>query len=181
MSRLQPLDLDALEPTERMIIEEIVRSRKGGLVGPFSVLAHNPHVAAPADALHNAFRLEGRLDRRLFELLVMSVAREYNAPYAWELHVRLAREAGVDQGIIDDLLAGDRPTLLHDDERLIYEITVDLLRKRSLTPDTYARANDVLGTELLVEVVAAVGFYSLLCLLLNAFDIRAADGFRFDA
>jgi 4-carboxymuconolactone decarboxylase len=181
MSRLEPLDVESLDPADRHIIESIAGTRKGGLVGPFSVLAYNPRVAVTADALHNSFRLEGKLDRRLFELMVSAIAREFGAPYAWQVHARLARKAGLDTAIIENLLAQTKPESLQEDERLIYELTVDLLRNRSLTPDNYARGKDVLGVELLVEVVAAVGFYSMLCLVLNAFDVKAVDGFRFGA
>ena len=180
MSRLEPLNLESLDPADRRIIESISGSRRGGLAGPFSVLAHNPRVAAPADALHNVFRLGGRLDRRLFELMICTVAREHETPYAWELHARLAQKAGLASSVLVDLLAGRAPTNLRNDEQLVYDLSVELLKTKKLSDDRYRVAVEMLGTERLVEVIAAVGFYAMLCLVLNSFNVPASDGFSFD-
>src|SRR4051794_4857773 len=91
---------EELDAEQKRIYDIIAGTRKSGLGGPFSVLVRIPHVAEPANGLHNAFRLNGKLDRRIFELLILLVARAHTAEFAWVVHEALALKAGLDARVI---------------------------------------------------------------------------------
>ena len=176
MPRLEQVQVETLDPEQKRMYDIIVGTRKGGLGGPFSVLVRTPHIAEPANGLHNAFRLNGKLDRRLFELLVLMVARDYSTEFAWTVHEALARAAGLEADIIAAVRERRVPDFVHDDERLIYDLVMQLLTSKSLNDTTYRRGLAALGAGLLIEVTSAVGFYSMVCLILNTFGVPAPDG-----
>jgi 4-carboxymuconolactone decarboxylase len=176
MSRLGPIDLAALTPEQKRLYEEIMRTRAKGLDGPFGVWLRRPAIAEPCEKLQNAFRLDGQLDRRVAELLILVVAREWTAQYAWYLHEILALKAGLAEETVVAIRERRRPPALLADEQPVYDVATELLATRTISAATYDRALQALGAEMLVEVVAAVGFYGMVCMTLNVFDVPIPAG-----
>ena len=174
--RVAEVRYEALNAEQKRVYDIIVGSRKSGLGGPFSVLVRIPHVAEPANGLHNAFRLHGKLNRRIFELLILMVARAYTAEFAWVVHEALALKAGLDEQIIAAVRERRVPDFKGNDERLTYDLVNQLLHTKTLSSSAYQQGIDGLGLDLLLELVSAVGFYSMVCLVLNTFGVPAPDG-----
>ena len=172
--RVAEVRYDELDADQKRIYDIIAGTRKSGLGGPFSVLVRIPHVAEPANGLHNAFRLSGRLDRRIFELLILIVARDHTTEFAWVVHEALALKAGLDEAIIAAVRERRLPDFKQADERLTYDLVMQLLRTKNLSESAYQRGIDLLGLDLLIELVSAVGFYTMVCLVLNTFAVPAA-------
>ena len=173
--RVAEVRYEALDAEQKRIYDIIVGTRKSGLGGPFSVLVRIPHVAEPANGLHNAYRLNGKLDRRIFELLILIVARAYTAEFAWVVHEALGLKAGLDAKIIEAVRERRVPEFKRVDELLTYDLVNQLLQTKTLSTTAYQRGIDGLGLDLLLELVSAVGFYSMVCLVLNTFDVPASD------
>ena len=171
MSRLGPIRLEELTPDQKRLYDEIMRTRANGLSGPFGVWLRNPSVAEPAEQLQNAFRLHSKLDKRVAELLVLLVARDWTAQYAWYLHEILALKAGLNADTVAAIRERRRPGALKDDEKVIYDVVTELQTTKTVSAATYDRALQVLGPEILIEVVSAVGFYAMVCMTLNVFDV----------
>src|SRR5215208_4993936 len=169
--RVAEVRYEALDAEQKRVYDIIVGSRKSGLGRPFSVLVRITHVAEPANGLHNAFRLHGKLNRRIFELLILMVARAYTAEFAWVVHEALALKAGLDEQIIAAVRERRVPDFKGNDERLTYDLVNQLLQTKSLSSSAYQRGIDGLGLDLLLELVSAVGFYSMVCLVLNTFGV----------
>jgi 4-carboxymuconolactone decarboxylase len=174
--RVSEVRYEELDAEQKRIYDIIAGTRKSGLGGPFSVLVRIPHVAEPANALHNAYRLNGKLDRRIFELLILIVARAHTAEFAWVVHEALALKAGLDPKIVDAVRERRVPSFNHADERLAYDLVTQLLQTKTLSTSVYKRGIDGLGLDLLLELVSAVGFYATVCLVLNAFAVPASGG-----
>jgi 4-carboxymuconolactone decarboxylase len=176
VARLNPVTPSELSSEQKRLFEIITATRGGNLGGPLSILIRTPHLAGAADDLHNAFRLRGKLDRRPFEMLVLLVARHSGAGYAWEVHEQLALKAGLAKDVISAIYDRSAPRLTEEDDQLIYDLATELLSTKTIDKDAYRAAIDRLGAELLIEVVAAVGFYSMVCLLLNSFEVDTPSG-----
>jgi 4-carboxymuconolactone decarboxylase len=175
-TRVAEVRYEELNAEQKRVYDIIAGTRKSGLGGPFSVLVRIPHVAEPANGLHNAYRLHGKLNRRIFELLILMVARAHTAEFAWVVHKALALKAGLDPSIIDAVLERRVPSFQQADERLTYDLVTQLLQTKSLNDAAYKRGIDGLGLDLLLELVSAVGFYTMVSLVLNTFAVPAAGG-----
>src|SRR5581483_3864340 len=168
MTRLLPPALPNMTPEQKHLYDVMCATRGGNLGGPMSILIRTPHLAGAADALHNAFRLTGKLNRRAFEMLVLMVAHHYKAAFAWVTHARLALQAGLPAQSIEAIGENRTPAFADEHEKTIHAVVEHLLAQKMLDDALYRRAIEQLGAELLIETVAAVGFYSMVCLLLNS-------------
>jgi 4-carboxymuconolactone decarboxylase len=177
MARVPVPTRDELPPAAQKVYDDIVGAR-GALGGPFGQWVRVPRLADPANRLGNALRLDGKLDRRLFELLILVIARIWSAQYEWYAHEKPAREAGVSDAVIEALRRGERPAFTRDDEAMIYDLVSELLTTRAVSDATYRRAEDALGLELLVEAVTAVGFYTTAAMMINVFQAPVPGGQR---
>ncbi len=55
-------------------------------------------------------------------------------------------------------------------------LCAELYRTREIGDATYARAIEALGEAGVVEIVAVAGFYTMVALTLNAFQVDIPDG-----
>lgn len=176
MTRLPAFDVAGASPEQRRIYERIAAAHGGNVRGPWLVALRVPEVAEQAHALYERLCRETKVGKRLFELMVIVVARRWTSQFEWFAHERQAREHGVAEDVIAAIRDGREPPLTRDDERLVYEVTTELSATTRLSDATYARAQAALGDELLVELIAGIGFYTMIAMLLNAFDVAVPGG-----
>jgi len=62
------------------------------------------------------------------------------------------------------------PTFTRD-ERLVYDITMELNTTHSLSEASFNRGIATFGEQKMVELVSAVGFHAMVGMTLNAFDV----------
>ena len=93
------------------------------------------------------------------------------ARYAWHVNVRSALKEGMDRGAIDAIEQGREPAGLSGREAAALQVCADLLQTRTLSEPTYRRALREFGEAGLADVVATSGFYSMVSMTLNAFDV----------
>jgi 4-carboxymuconolactone decarboxylase len=177
MARTEEVKRESLDPRQQQLYDGIMRSRpRPTLSGPFSVWIHTPEICEPADALANAFRFNHKLDQRLIELIILMMCRDATVRYAWSAHEPLARKAGLAPETIDAVRTRKRPDFKHDDERLIYELVTELLATKSLSAASFDRASAAFGRNGVIEAVSCAGFYGMVGLVINAFDIPPQPG-----
>ncbi len=99
MSRVPPLDPTTLTPDQQRVAAEIAGARKN-VRGPFTIWLRNPALAEHANQFGVALRDSKVLDRRLFELVVITVCRAWSVQYAWSSHAPAAEAAGVAPEVI---------------------------------------------------------------------------------
>ena len=138
--------------------------------GPFALWMRLPQVAEAANAFGNALRLDGKLDRRVFELVVLIIARHWSAQYEWYVHEPAALRAGLAPEIAAAIRDGREPAFDQDDERVASALTQELLQTRTVSQATYDRTLDVFGLELFIELVTVIGFYTTAAMMINTFD-----------
>jgi 4-carboxymuconolactone decarboxylase len=178
MARVPDVALEEMTAEQRRVYQEIGGARSGVVRGPFAIWLRNPQLADHANQFGNTFRLNGKLDKRLFELMVLVVARYWSAQYEWFVHEKHGLEAGITQEIVDAIRARSTPEFAREDERVVYDTITELNETRTLSQPAYDRALAALGLDLLIELIAAAGFYTMVAMTLNAFDAPVPGGKR---
>jgi 4-carboxymuconolactone decarboxylase len=178
MSRVADIPAAELSPEQKRIHDEIGGARGGIVRGPFAIWLRHPALADAANRLGNVLRLHGRLDKRLFELMVLVVARHWGAQYEWHAHAQQALAAGLAPDIVEAIRARRRPDFAREDERIVYDTVAELNESRALSQASYDRALGLLGLDLLIELMAAAGFYTMVAMTLDAFDAPVPGGGR---
>jgi 4-carboxymuconolactone decarboxylase len=171
MARVPLLSFEELNPEQKRIWQEVGAVRSGSPGGPFAVWMHSPKIAERAHHLGNAVRLEGKLGRKLVELAVLTVARDWTAQYVFAAHVPPALEHGLPETVVEAIRTRRTPVFADDEEKLVYDTTRELLDTKKLSEESYARAEKGLGLDRLIELVTAIGFYMTASVMVNAFDI----------
>jgi 4-carboxymuconolactone decarboxylase len=176
MPRAPDLDPSRLSADQKRVYETIQqRLRSNTVRGPFAVLLNAPKVAEGAIAAYGAFR-DGKIDKRLFELMILVVARHMSAQFEWFAHAPRALEAGIAAETISAIRERRTPQLSRDDEKMVYDVVGEMVTTRTLSQSSYDRALAVLGLEQLVELIAGTGYYVMIAMTLNAFDVAVPGG-----
>lgn len=178
MSRLPPLDPERLTPEQRRVYERILAGPRGRIEGPLAAWLLSPGLADPAQELGAHLRFRSALAPQLRELVILTVAAHYRAEYEWWAHGRIAREAGLAEEIIEALRTGAAPPFTDADQALVHRFARALLTVHRLDDATFAEAETRLGLVRLVELIGLVGYYGLVSLTLNVFEIEPPDGTR---
>jgi 4-carboxymuconolactone decarboxylase len=169
MSRLDPLPPEKMDPDFARYIEELARAG-GRTVGPYLAFMRNPALFKATQALSDTIRASSLtpLER---QIAVLVTVRHFGARYAWCVQVRASLAAGVPREMIDAINDRKRPDMTQASEIAIWEVADTLAGKRSLDDAIYARALAALGEQRLVDLVATIGFFSLIGTTLRAFEI----------
>ena len=175
MARLDPLPLDELSP-EQKAMHAVLGSTRKRVSGPFAIWLRNPPVADAANKLTLALRENGKVEKRLYELIVLTVVRHWSARYAWASHEGAARASGLAPDVIEAIRHQRKPELKKDDERLVYETVTELLERKPLSQATYDRMLKQFGLELTIEIISIAGLYSMVATVLNGFDVPTPNG-----
>ena len=80
--------------------------------------------------------------------------------------------------MIEAIRTGAEPELTDPKALAVYAVAHELHTTRTLSAATYAKAEAALGREGLVDLVGILGYYTLVSMTLNAFDVPTPDGTR---
>jgi len=167
---------DSLDEAGRAVWDQIASGPRGGVRGPFLALLHSPEVADRVQHLGEHLRYRSALPPRLSELAILVTARVWTCQYEWFAHEPHAQKAGLAQAVIDAIRAGRRPDVAAADEAAVHDVALALLRERAVDDATYARAQALLGTQGMVDLVAILGYYSLIAMTLNGHRVPLPAG-----
>jgi 4-carboxymuconolactone decarboxylase len=172
--RLPPVDRDSLTPEDQAAWDRVGAERIARQ-GPYSALAHVPKMAERVAALEEYFRSAAALPAPDRELVILATAREMGAHYPWTRHEIRARQVGTRTEALEAVRANGSLEKLAPRERVLVEIARSLLRNRGLSEELFARGLAELGRQQLVEAVALAGHYSLIGMVVNAFDVTPPE------
>lgn len=170
MPRLPSLDPAALTPEQQSVYAEIAAAHSGNVRGPWAIALRIPELAHHSHELYERLARHTKLGPRLYELTVLIVARHWTSQFEWHTHERNAIDAGVALAIVEALRERRRPQFESEDEAVVYDTVTELSESHQLSPTAYARAQTFFGDELLVELISVAGLYTMIAMLLNAFD-----------
>ena len=178
-SRVRILEEKSLTPAQRALLDSIRSGPRGSsttIRGPFAVFLHAPAFGELAQQLGGYCRFKTAVSPRLSEFAILTTARLWRAQYEWFAHVPQAERAGVKAQTIRDLHKGRVPKAAPKDERAIYDFIQELYKTRRVSDKTFARVHALLGDAATVELVGILGYYGLISMTINAFEVPLPEG-----
>jgi 4-carboxymuconolactone decarboxylase len=145
----------------------------GELIGPFNPLLYSPAINTGYVALTNAEAAHTTLDKRVREVVILSVGAVWQAHYELYAHAAVARTVGISDAAIDALVAGESSAELTPQEQIAHRFARQLAFEHTVSADLYQEAELAFGRPGLVDLVYLIGMYLFTCALLSAFDIPA--------
>ncbi|MBI3113558.1 MAG: carboxymuconolactone decarboxylase family protein, partial [Rhodospirillales bacterium] len=98
------------------------------------------------------------------------------AQFEWHIHRGFAEKEGLDPVIIDAIAERRTPEFKNADEKIVYAFVRELNKQHRVSDATYAEAVKLLGVEAVVELTAVAGYYTLISMVLNAFEVEVPEG-----
>jgi 4-carboxymuconolactone decarboxylase len=178
MARLQALSKEEMNEDQRRIHDVIAAGPRGRVRGPLAIWLHSPKLAETAQALGQYCRYDSSLSQRLSELAILTMATIWKAEFEWWAHKPIALKAGLSEAVADALRDGVPPPFESDEEAIVHEVIVTLHAERGLPDDVYQRATAILGDRRLLDLIGLSGYYTLISMTLNVFQVLPPEGER---
>jgi 4-carboxymuconolactone decarboxylase len=176
MSRYRDISVAEMNPAQKRVHDQIIAGKRGRFGGPFQLLIRAPEICEYASKLGEHLRWGTSLPDRLSELAIITTARFWRAQYEWYAHAPLAEKAGVPAAAIEAIRTGGTPVFTAADETLIYRTCSEIFRTQRLSEASFGEAVKAFGENGLVEVIAIIGYYTLIGNTLNVFQVGLPEG-----
>jgi 4-carboxymuconolactone decarboxylase len=168
------LDVNQLPEDQRDLFEYLAGTR-GSVRMPFSVVAHSPETARRVSHLGTFLRFESTVPAKINELAICEVGREFNSRHEYYAHSRLARQAGASEEALDVIAYRKPLDTLSEEEALPIRYARELLIDHEAKDETFNAVREKYGEAGVVELTAAIGYYCMMCQLLNALQIYTPE------
>ena len=171
-------DVTAAEMTDaqRKVADEAASGKRGRIPAPLRAWLHSPELGARAQRLGEFCRYDTTLGPRLSELAILITARVWTSHYEWYAHKREALKAGLEPEIIAAIAARTVPAFTQPPDQIVYDYVTTLNRDRVVAQALHDLAVAQFGERGVVELVGLLGYYTLVAMTLNAFEIGLPDG-----
>lgn len=168
VTRLPPLDLNALNPEQKSAADSYQTSRGYEASRPYRVLLRSPEVMRHLNAVGVYLTYHSVFKGYLFEFACLMVARDFGADYVWNVHQHdMERDKIFKPEIAADLRLGRRPRNMTDDEDTIYDFLIELQQNKSVSEPSYQRALSRFGEQGVIDLIAIQGLYAILSMTAN--------------
>ena len=174
--RLPDLAPDQMTPDQRRVADNAVSGKRGRLPAPLRAWLHSPVFGDRAQSLGEFLRYDTTLGPALSELAILVTARVWTAQYEWYAHKKLALQAGVSPAVCDAIARRERPILPDAKADIVYDYAITMHTERNVSQALHDRAVTLLGEAGVVELVGILGYYTLVSMTLNGFDIGVPEG-----
>ena len=176
-TRFPELSPETYTDEQRQVADAIQSGpRGGGLRGPFNALLRSPQLCDLVQRVGAYVRYSSCIPAPLNELAICMAGRKWGAQYEFYAHRRLAIEAGLAPAILDSVANGRRPEAMPPDETTVYEFVMSLLGTGQVPDARYQAVIDRFGERGVMDLVGAVGYYSLVSMVLNVAQVPLPEG-----
>lgn len=151
---------------------------RGLVPGPHKIWLANPTLSKTIVPTGAYFQRKSTLTKAEIEIATNIVNARWRSPYAnYEHEIIGERDGYLDPRRVEALIAG-LPTSFDDPrQQVVYELASALVAPRIVPLGMYRRAKELLGDAGIVDVAVLLGWFTMVCMTLGAFDVPAnAEG-----
>ena len=164
--RFPQLTMDQLDEQAKPLGEQIMKISSTGLGGPYNAMLRSPVLAQRLFDLFHYLRWQTSVPTRLNEFAILIIGRQWRSQVEWFAHAPIAAKAGLSADIIAELKAGKRPSIMAEDEAVVYDFVTELTTTQKVSDATYARAKKVFNDQQIVDLTAVSGNYVMVAMIL---------------
>ncbi|MBB4116530.1 alkylhydroperoxidase family enzyme [Rhizobium sp. BK226] len=136
-----------------------------GKLNVYRTMAHHPALLQAWAPLRQHIVNESALGPVRSELVILRAAHRIGSGYEWAHHVSRARKLGISDARIWSMQGSP------EGEDGMIAVAVDSLFDRAqLSPDIESALSKSMGVQAVFDLMATVGFYSVLGFILNTYD-----------
>ena len=147
---------------------------RGMVPGPHKIWLANPTLSKTIVPTGAYYQRDSTLTKAEIEIATNIVNARWGSPYAnYEHEIIGERDGQLDSRRVEALIAG-LPTAFDDPrQQVVYELAAALVAPRVVSQGLYRRAKDLLGHAGIVDVAVLLGWFTMVCMTLGAYDVPA--------
>ena len=173
--RMPRIPAEQMTEEQKQAIADFTRLRNSPVTGSFATLLRSPELMVRASAVGEYVR-RSVLPAPLYEFVVLITARHLDQQYVWDAHYQPAIAAGVATKLLGELVEGEKPTALTDDQRILWDLLDELHRTNRVSDATYGRALKRFGEKGVIDAVGTSGYYAFLGMVMNTTQTQGIGG-----
>jgi len=191
MSRIPAITQERFTEAQQRLFDAITQGKRGqgsgvaafltpdgGLRGPFNAFMYSPAIGDITQQLGAAVRYGTSIPPRCRELAILMVAADWKSDYEFWAHAKIARKEGLSDSIIESIRCAQQPAFTDPTESVIYRFVRELMETRGVSDVVYKEAVQSLGDTGVVELVILTGYYHMISMILNVFEVSLPPGER---
>jgi 4-carboxymuconolactone decarboxylase len=174
--RFPHLPVDTLNAEQKAVYDVLVNGPRKGIRGPFGALLRNPKLAQRVSLLGDSVRFENSLPDTLREMAILMTARFFKAKYEYHAHGTLLKGLGFSAEKINAIGLKQKPAGLTQDESMVFDFVTELLNQGDISDASYDAAMNRFGELTVLDILATVGYFGFVSMILNAIRIPVPEG-----
>ena len=161
-------------PADMREAYDFTRGLRGMVPGPHRIWLANPELSKTIVPTGAYFQTQSTLTKAEIEIVTNLVTARWRSAYASYEHEKI----GVAQGHLDPetlqrLIAGLPVAFADPRQEVVYEVAFALAQPRPVSLGLYCKAAKAIGDAGLVDVAVLIGWFTMVCITLAAFDVPA--------
>ena len=172
MSRV-PLTVAAQVSPHMQSKYETVTEVDSGLSATYRALFASPEVAFRLSDLDEFVRDQAGLEPWIRLTVALTVAHERSSQVLWDSFEPLAREAGVNNAVIDGIAAGTAPRGLLPKDGIWVHFALEVLRNQ-MRDSTWQAVTHLVGEAVAINLALTACYYELMARLNSTFALDAS-------
>ena len=146
---------------------------ESGLAATFKALFNHPEAARTVTGLDEWLREQSGLEDWIRLTVALTVAHERGSITLWESFEPLARQAGVNEAVIDGIAAGTAPRRLLPKDGIWVQYALEVLRNE-VRDSTWAAVTHLVGDTGAIALAVATTYYEMMVRMNSAFALESA-------
>lgn len=174
MARVPLIEKAQADPRVAEFFEKL-EAKGHQVLNLYKAVAHAPALFTDFFRLGNRILFQGVLPPKLRELAILRVGDIAQAPYEFTKHVEIGLKTGMTQAQIEALPNWPGASVFDAAERAVLRYTDEVTRGYRAGDDTFTALKAFLNDAQIVELTVTVGFYGMICRVLEALQIDIED------
>src|SRR5262249_3909668 len=168
--RLPKLTPETMTPRQRELHDKIA-GKRGKVGAPYQVWLYSPELCERVEAVGAYLRWDSAIAPKNPELSLLIPARFFDAQNSLNAHTPAAGKEGILPKKLEAIAERKQPPFNDDEERTFYTFAMEVLENHFVKQETFDAARNAFGAQGVVDIVGALGTFSMLAMLLNTFEV----------
>lgn len=174
--RIEPLSREHWDEDVLHIVDPNGDRDDADIFNIFKTLAHYPKLMKRWTVFANHVLMKSSLSPRDREIAILRIGWLCRSEYEWTQHVRIGKnEAKMTDADIAAVAEGPTSEHWNDIESALVLAVDELHRDAMISDDTWQKLGSAYNRKQMMDLVAAVGGYTLVSMMLNSFGVQLDD------
>lgn len=167
--RVAPVSDDQMSDEQKKLLAPLIE--QGWVDNVFRTMIRHPKLYKRWIVFANHVLFKSTLLAREREIAILRVGWLCQAEYEWGQHVEIGKRAGITDEEIDKIVAGPDADWSPADRALMQAVD-ELHQNKDISDDTWDQLKEHYSDKQIMDLVFAVGQYTLVSMALNTFGVQ---------